>query len=110
MKVKCLFLLFFLKKLNVFWPGPARPLLNTAVMADVAAVELVMSNDTTNGTCAERLGCDNCTSSSSCVWCESDSKCLDGHWYGPDGEIITGCSDWRWKQCSGMAFIAIWCR
>jgi hypothetical protein len=73
--------------------------------------DLVGANVTTNKTCAARVGCGNCTDDDSCVWCDSDNLCKNGTWYGPDGEIISGCMDWRWKQCKGssLSFLDVLC-
>jgi len=47
--------------------------------------------------CSNSTSCSDCISSVSCLWCEGNSKCVDGQWYGVYGS--SSCSDWRWKQC-----------
>eukprot|EP01124_Arcella_intermedia_P031344 TRINITY_DN7053_c0_g1_i1.p1 TRINITY_DN7053_c0_g1~~TRINITY_DN7053_c0_g1_i1.p1 ORF type:complete len:134 (-),score=17.30 TRINITY_DN7053_c0_g1_i1:107-508(-) len=59
--------------------------------------------------CARWTNCDICTDFSTCIWCESAKKCIRGNGVGPFDKTVTGCDDWRWRQCpvSGVAVIAV---
>lgn len=84
--------------------------MRAAVMPSLDARDMKSLAAQANKTiCGARLGCSNCTDDDSCVWCESDNLCKNGTWYGPDGEIIKGCSDWRWKQCKGPPLLLLLC-
>lgn len=83
--------------------------MRAAVMPSLDARDMKSLAAQANKTiCGARLGCSNCTDDDSCVWCESDNLCKNGTWYGPDGEIIKGCSDWRWKQCKVNGKAVFW--
>jgi len=45
--------------------------------------------------CEGKEACSDCVTSTNCVWCQQESSCRTGVWYGP----LQTCSDWRWKQC-----------
>lgn len=45
--------------------------------------------------CEGKGDCSDCVTSTNCVWCQDESSCRTGVWYGP----LQTCSDWRWKQC-----------
>jgi len=45
--------------------------------------------------CEGKGACSDCVTSTNCVWCQDESSCRTGVWYGP----LQTCSDWRWKQC-----------
>jgi len=67
------------------------------------------TNTTTPGrTCADYNVCGNCSGEWNCVWCETDSKCLDGSIYGPNENPFTGCGEWRWRQCSVNGKAIFW--
>ena len=47
--------------------------------------------------CGEKLDCDSCTISESCVWCTIEKRCVNGDSLGPiNGE----CSDFLYESCS----------
>jgi len=58
--------------------------------------------------CEKKVGCSNCTDSSTCVWCESSNQCFDGNFWGPEGKVFSGCEDWRWEQCKVNGKIVFW--
>lgn len=51
--------------------------------------------------CEQHNSCDSCTDESGCVWCESDSECVEGGFFGPS-TLFPSCSDWKYKQCTSM--------
>jgi len=55
--------------------------------------------------CEALSGCSSCTGSKDCVWCNSDSVCRSGTWYGASNT----CSNWRYQQCTvdGVDLIGI---
>jgi len=64
-----------------------------------AALELT-EKDVANSTgCAANSDCSSCVDARNCLWCESDSVCKEGNFYGIKGELFGGCDDWRWGQC-----------
>jgi len=66
-----------------------------------------VGNKTLSG-CEKKIGCSNCTDSTTCVWCESSNQCFDGNFWGPDGKVFSGCDDWRWEQCKVNGKIVFW--
>eukprot|EP01112_Ceratiomyxa_fruticulosa_P012506 TRINITY_DN3464_c0_g1_i1.p1 TRINITY_DN3464_c0_g1~~TRINITY_DN3464_c0_g1_i1.p1 ORF type:complete len:204 (+),score=26.80 TRINITY_DN3464_c0_g1_i1:504-1115(+) len=50
------------------------------------------STDATN--CPQYSSCSDCVQQFHCVWCDSESTCETGDWYGSNA-----CSSWEWKQC-----------
>ena len=50
-----------------------------------------------NLTCSERKDCKECVQSLECVYCETQSTCVDGNVFGPSNK--TDCTNWRYKQC-----------
>jgi len=50
---------------------------------------------TQNQTACFAFDCNDCVKDMNCVWCQSSSVCVPGHWFGGS----SSCSDWRWKQC-----------
>jgi uncharacterized membrane protein len=76
---------------------------------DSVPIITVASNTSTNATgCAARTSCGPCTDEWECVWCDSDHTCQSGNFWGPDDHIITGCDDWRWRQCGVNGKIVFW--
>ncbi|KYQ91160.1 hypothetical protein DLAC_08072 [Tieghemostelium lacteum] len=56
------------------------------------------SSEATNATgCAKYTSCSDCAAENHCVWCEGDSICSDGTFYG--SKPLSTCKDFRWRQC-----------
>eukprot|EP01111_Echinosteliopsis_oligospora_P016032 TRINITY_DN6533_c0_g1_i1.p1 TRINITY_DN6533_c0_g1~~TRINITY_DN6533_c0_g1_i1.p1 ORF type:complete len:164 (+),score=30.07 TRINITY_DN6533_c0_g1_i1:2-493(+) len=73
------------------------------LLSFLSLLSFTIAND-----CNERLSCQECTTTTACVWCEGDGFCTEGNPWGADDT----CSGFRWRQCRvpGMfPFIAILC-
>jgi len=52
--------------------------------------------------CSVYVTCDNCTSSSTCIWCsgnETKGHCISGSLFGPSNSSC-GVLQWQYKQCT----------
>jgi len=82
-------------------------LLVVFLFAHVQALKI--REDTTNSTgCAAYSDCSSCVEARNCLWCETDSVCKEGNFYGIKGELFSGCDDWRWGQCKVNGRILLW--
>jgi len=81
--------------------GTTGPIVNTTTTTTSGGFVTTGNSSTTgttvdNSKCDTKKTCSDCESSS-CIWCDSNSQCISGDWYGPPRD--TDCSDWRWQQC-----------
>lgn len=51
--------------------------------------------------CDQYKGCGECTSDVRCVWCNTNSSCDAGSFYGGEHH----CKGWQWRQCKGIKYL-----